>query len=124
MAMKENPYGKGCAMTFPLELAEVREEEKQWDQSYLFPSETAELRKDIMETCDRMEYDGSPMFDAYPDRVTVEHMAEKICRQNAECMRGMDERWFRILAQVMLCHEMGCRRERRRCHKEHMGKCW
>lgn len=107
-------YQKGCIMTFPLELAEVSEEEATWDYDYLLPREAALLQKNVMEACDRMEYDGSPMYDRYPDRITMERIADGICGDQ----KG--DSLYHALAQVMLCREMGCRRDRRRCHKKRM----
>lgn len=110
----ENPYQMGSVMTFPLELAEIAEEETTWNYDYLLPKEAALLQEHVMEACDRMEYDGSPMYDRFPDRITMERITDRICGD-----RRHDD-LYHALAQVMLCREIGCRRERRRCHKQHV----
>lgn len=107
-------YGKGNMMTFPLELAEVRDEETVWNDCYLLPKEARNIQEHVEEMCDRMEYDGSPMFDCYPDRVTVEKIVKDICGDNCE------NPYIPALVQVLLCKEMGSRRERRRAHKEQL----
>lgn len=44
----------------------------------LYPEAAKILLPYIEETCDRMEYEGSVMYDQYPDRVTVYKMTEEI----------------------------------------------
>lgn len=107
-------YGRGNMMTFPLEFAEIKEEETVWNDSYLLPKEARAVQEKVLEMCDRMEYDGSPMFDCYPDRVTVEKIVRDICGENCE------NPYIPALVQVLMCKEMGSRRERRRCHKEQL----
>lgn len=110
-------------MTFPLELTEVNQENYVMRNDYLYPIEVKEIQAAVQEMCDRMEYDGSLMYDEYPDKVSVERMAQRICDQT-ECRyrEEISNRWFRALAQVMLCNEMAYRRERRKCHKKNLGK--
>ena len=69
MRNKRVNYPKGNAMVFPLELAQIPEEEKVRDLKYLYPLEVTELNGMVMDVCDQMEYDGSPMYDQYPDNV-------------------------------------------------------
>ena len=105
-------YGKGTMMTFPLEFTEVTEEQKEWDDQYLMPMEAKKIQLEVMEMCDQMEYDGSPMFDCYPDRIIIGRMVQKICGER------FNDPYYNALVQVMLCKEMRCRRNRRDCHKK------
>ena len=105
-------YGKGTMMTFPLEFTEVTEDQKEWDDQYLMPMEAKKIQLEVMEMCDQMEYDGSPMFDCYPDRIIIGRMAQKICGERC------NDPYYNALVQVMLCKEMRCRRNRRDCHKK------
>lgn len=102
----KSPYEKGCIMTFEADETEVPEKEARWDYQYMLPRETALLQQNVAEACDRMEYAGSPMYDQYPDRVTIESIAGQICGDR----RG--DPMLHTLVQVLLCQEMGCRRER------------
>lgn len=122
-SMRRDNYEKGNCMTFPLELTEVTEENSVIKNEYLYPLEVQEIQTVIQEYCDRMEYDGSFMYDEYPDKVRVERLARKVC-DNANCKHReeISNRWMQALAQVMLCNEMSYRRERRRCHKKNLGK--
>lgn len=115
-------YPKGNAMTFPLELAQVREDkEKEADMRYLYPIEVASLQKMVSDVCDQMECDNSMMYDTYPDKVTLQRMASSICcHRNQCCDDGGNNPWMRPMVEVMLCHEMDCRRKKRCCHKSRM----
>lgn len=42
----------------------------------LYPQEAKEIQRYVEEECDRMEYEGSMMYDEYPDKV----MLRKICQ--------------------------------------------
>ncbi len=109
-------------MTFPLELAQISENEKEKDINYLYPLEVAGLQNMVSQVCDQMEYEGSMMYDCYPDKVTVERMARSICCENNKREDCCDnEKWVQPLVEVMLCHEMSNRRWRRRCRQERMG---
>ncbi len=117
--MNKNAYQKGSSITFPLEFAE--EEDFSLGKEYLYPTEVMEIQELVENCCDRMEYDGSMMYDEYPDKRAVERLAGQICLDN-RCRRkkGIDERWLRALIQVLLSNEMSFRRKRRQHHKEHM----
>lgn len=121
--MKERVfYPRGNAMTFPLELAQVREEKEEvTDMKYLYPIEVTSLQKMVSDVCDQMEYDNSMMYDSYPDKVTLQRMASSICsHRNQCCDDGGNNPWMRPMVEVMLCHEMDCRREKRCRHKRRM----
>lgn len=132
--MKKVVYPKGNAMTFPLEFAQIRDEEEQVDLKYLYPIETASIQKMVTEVCDQMEYDGSMMYDRFPDKVTIGRIADSICchqRQTGDaCMKGCKNGaqkprmisdtscpCMKALVEIMLTHEMDCRRNRRERHR-------
>ena len=119
---KDKLYPKGNMMTFPLELPEIEKKEKIMDNRYLYPPEIKDIQLEIEEICDKMEYDGSIMFDECPDKVTVERVVNEMCSRNnyGNCCAEGDRKWFTALIQVMLCNEMGYRRNRRMCHKDRM----
>ncbi|MCM1234462.1 MAG: hypothetical protein NC489_30545 [Ruminococcus flavefaciens] len=112
-------YSKGTAMTFPLELTEMGEIPYEMNDKYLYPREVMKLQEDVEELCNSMERDGSVMYDEYPDKVTIERMAKKIEKGNqSETEDG--GKWMRPLIQILICKEMGFRRERRRKHKDYI----
>lgn len=122
--MKQCIYPMGSSMTFPLELAQIKDEDFSLDNRYLYPVEVMEIQQIIEDRCDQMEYDGSLMYDEYPDKVCIEAMAKNICK-NVDCkyQEEISNRWMCALIQMMVCNEMSYRRERRSCHKRNLGKC-
>ena len=48
----------------------------------LYPEEAKRIQKLVEEECDQMEYEGSMMFDEYPDRLMLKVICERIY-QNA-----------------------------------------
>lgn len=122
--MNQGAYAKGNFMTFPLELTQLEEVDYPADNKYLYPAEVSELQKEIEEACDKMEYDGSVMYDEFPDKITIEAMSKNICNRT-ECryQEEIGNRWKQALIQMLLCNEMSYRRQRRRCHKKNMGLC-
>lgn len=121
--MKNNNYAKGNYMTFPLELAQVDSEKITPEYKYLYPVEVIKIQELIEDECDRLEYDGSFMYDEYPDKVRVEKMAKKICgKNNCKHQEEISNRWMQALVQMMICNEMSYRRGRRFAHKKNLGK--
>lgn len=106
------------------------------DMDYLqqtYPAKVRSLRKRIAELLDRMDYEGSFVYDAYPDRCTLERMSEAcyqvLCREEKTFLERGDflkEKklseeipWIKELVQVLLCEEICKRRHggKRGCHK-------
>ena len=88
--------------------------------------------------CDRMEYDGSMMFDEYPDKFMMEHLCRKIEQEvlkeeegntsvliieetcqggQGSCGNRREEEGLRDLIGVILFNEMFRRRSRHRRQK-------
>lgn len=86
---------------------------------YLYPSASKVALPFIEEECDKMEYEGSPMFDAYPDKITFQQLASQITKKCIEKNPSLDEKGisFRDLVEVLLFNEIIFRRERYRNQK-------
>ena len=87
-------------------------EEAEHDFDYmkqLYPRDTRKIQAMIEDTCDRLEYAGSVMFDEYPDRLQLALMANKIYNQLTP---EESSNWLRSMIEIMLCNEM-CQRRRR-----------
>ena len=106
-------------MAYPMPLLYDDERLERRDFEYMksmYPETAKRALPFVEEECDRMEYEGSMMFDRYPDRL----MMEMICRRIYRGLRPedveedgrlhVDEKYF-MLVQVMLMQEM----YRRRC---------
>ncbi len=82
----------------------------------LYPPELVQLQLLVEEECDKLEFDGSIMFDQYPDKVRVMHIVDKVEDKYKEGGRSLKE--------VMVINEMMRRRIRRRhCGSRHRGFC-
>lgn len=84
----------------------------------LFPREARVIQEQIREQCDQMEYEGSAMFDEYPDRYTLESICRRIYRDTnpEEELTGtayLKNPLYQMI-QVMLLEEMYFRRCRYR----------
>lgn len=44
----------------------------------LYPRTVRQIQNEVDYECDRLEYDGSVMFDEYPDRVTLDRIVDRI----------------------------------------------
>lgn len=87
---------------------------------YLYPDICSKINEFIEDECDRLEYDGSPIFDAYPDKITMQRLALKIlkkCNEKDPDTFPMDNTHMRDLVEILLCHEILFRRNRYRNRK-------
>lgn len=93
------------------ELMYVDEQELEEDREYLmqiYPAKAKMIMVMIEDACDRLEYEGSPMFAMYPDRESIFQIArqinDKVCCNNDDNLKS--------LIEVMLCNEFYVRRSR------------
>lgn len=102
----EQPQPFAEAFQMPEFLEQEREQEEEHRLLKDFYSQEARRILEIIEQeCDKMEYEGSMMYDEYPDKYQLEQLKAKINRLAG----GQPE-----LTGVLLCQEIGRRRLRRR----------
>lgn len=86
----------------------------------MYPAEAKKYRKVIVDVLDRLDYEGSMIYDEYPDRwqiyrltqIIVERIKEQAAPEmagNADSSAGIEE-----LVQVLLCGEIYRRRHSNR----------
>ena len=106
------------------------EDEKVRDQrkfKELYPALARQIQPLVEEECDRMEYDGSFMFDEYPDQLQIRRISRRIYDkmdkrdyQDDLMMQEIGGRnWMEDFVTMMLLNEMyqrRCRRRDRRCN--------
>ena len=46
----------------------------------MYPAAIKGYQAKVEAVCDRMEYEGSPMYDEYPDRVMLDRICRQICQ--------------------------------------------
>lgn len=69
-------------MTYPMDLKEYGEEKQDCrDMEYMksmYPMSAKKILPYVEDECDRMEYEGSMIYDEYPDRLLLYLMAGRI----------------------------------------------
>ena len=103
-------------MSYPMQnlyLTEMEYEKDMERMKELYPREVKRIQDMVDEECDKMEYEGSLMFDEYPDRMMLEQITERIADR-------MHEPDLRNLIGVLLNHEM----YRRRCRHRRCNRWW
>ena len=78
------------------------------------------IQEQVEEECDLLDYEGSRLYDEYPDKYMFYHLCRRI-RQRAEPelkVQSMDGSFLDELVQVLLLQEISRRRCRRhRCRR-------
>ncbi len=85
--MRQMPY----AWMYPYQDLYMSEMETERDLQYLqqmYPADAKRMQKKVEEACDRLDYEGSMMYDEYPDRVSMllmcDRIVEEMRREDAE----------------------------------------
>jgi adenylate kinase family enzyme len=71
------PYYEG--LQFPIDMSE--EEQMERDKEYmksLYPAQAKNIQALVDEECDKLEYEGSVMFDEYPDKLSLKKIGKDI----------------------------------------------
>jgi hypothetical protein len=108
-------------------------EDLEKDMDYfqqLYPSSARRIQNEINNECDKLEYDGSVMFDEYPDRETLNRIIDRVFDK----VKDMDETpsvesnsiyfaprrrrgLLRDFISIILLNELVNRRRRRRSRR-------
>jgi len=128
MDYRYQPYGMPFYMTYPMQnlyLTEMEYEKDMERMKELYPREVKRIQDMVDEECDKMEYEGSLMFDEYPDRMMLGQITDRIADRmreadgkNLEASQRRDD--LRNLIGVLLNHEM----YRRRCRHRRCNRWW
>ncbi len=109
-------------MAYPTPYFMRQEDSVMRDLEYLqqmYPAQAKKLQKRIAEIIDKMDYEGSLLYDEYPDRCQLYRLADSILailkREEEECDNGehtSDEKWEWIgdMVQLVLYYEIYKRR--------------
>ena len=83
-----------------------------------YPETARKIQEKVEEECDLLDYEGSRMYDEYPDRYMLYHLGKKIVdevKKESE-LETVSDSLLGDLAEVLLFHEISRRRcRRRRC---------
>ncbi|MDO5423498.1 MAG: hypothetical protein Q4F41_07210 [Eubacteriales bacterium] len=132
------PYYR--AFEFPMDFANERENDRDMERlKEMYPDVAREILQYVEEECDKMEYEGSMMFDEQPDQVQLERIVRSIydrMKDRFELPEGDDTdeamamnqetrrryppgaNWLGDMIQVILFQEM----HRRRCRHRNCRK--
>lgn len=85
--MRQMPY----SLMYPYPDVYMSEMETERDLQYLqqmYPADAKRMQKKVEEECDKLEYEGSMMYDEYPDRVSMllicDRIEKALAREDAE----------------------------------------
>lgn len=108
--------------TYPLDsyLEDIKRMEKEQELMFSYlPEEYRRMQRKVEEACDRMEYEGSRMYDERPDGNAIRQMSRRILEQLQAESDGMsedtkekDSRYQEDMVCCFLCNEMFRRRYR------------
>jgi hypothetical protein len=95
-----------------------REEEIQERENDLLKSWYSErirsLREAVEEECQRLDYEGSRIYDEYPDRFMLKRDCSRICEKKIKNTDIMDEEAQKFLLETLFWQEISRRRCRRK----------
>lgn len=100
------------------------EADRRLMESY-YPQKAGVLKALVTDRCDRLDYEGSFIYDEYPDKRNIERICQDICAQAQETMEvrtmeaGGDEAEGKLLGDfvgALLCQEI----YQRRCVRKHL----
>lgn len=114
-------------MAYPMPLQYDDERIERRDYEYMksmYPMAVKKILPYVEEECDRMAYDGSMIYDEYPDQLQIRLMCNRIYDkvkkmkpyddEEMEMQASRNEDWLRDLVQIMLFQELYQRRNRHR----------
>ena len=131
------PFYMAYPFLLPLDQEQAQEKDLQVMKSF-YSRRAARIQEKADREYDRMEYDGSMMFDEYPDKFMMEHLCRKIEQEvlkeeegntsvliieetcqggQGSCGNRREEEGLRDLIGVILFNEMFRRRSRHRRQK-------
>lgn len=113
-------------MTYPLPLYYQEEDTATRDLEYLqqmYPAEAKRYQRMIAGILDRMDYEGSMIYDEYPDRLSIYRLSQdilaRIRREDEQANPGKEIpkekwEWASDMVQIILFYEIYKRRHNNR----------
>lgn len=114
-------------MAYPMPLQYDDERIERRDYEYMksmYPMAVKKILPYVEEECDRMAYEGSMIYDEYPDQLQIRLMCSRIYDkvkkmkpyddEEMEMQVSRNDDWLRDLVQIMLFQELFQRRNRHR----------
>lgn len=111
-------------MTYPMQNAFLEEAEYERDMDRLkgfYPREVRQIQDLVEEECDKMEYEGSLMFDEYPDRMMLRKINDRIYQQIVPADSSQAEEYEMVESEELRMAGPGRRPDWSR-HNHHQGR--
>lgn len=102
-------------MAYPFSFQNNDDKMERRDLQYMrsmYPEIAKKILPYVEEECERMAYEGSVIFDEYPDRLQIHLMCMRIYDKVKETLE--DDRHVREMIELMLFQEICCRRKEKR----------
>lgn len=81
-----------------------------------YPTKVRKYQRRVEEILDRMDYEGSMIYDEYPDRFAMQSLGLSVAKilenESQEEMGEAEKAMLEALAQVLVCNEI-CRRRQK-----------
>ena len=92
----------------------IQEQEFALMKSY-YPETARKIQEKVEEECQLMDYEGSRLYDEYPDKFMLHQLCRQIRTQveGETAAQGVPDSLMDDLIQVLLCQEISRRRCRR-----------
>ena len=110
-------------MVYPLPMYYQQEDSVTRDLEYLqqmYPAQARKFQKIIAEMLDHIDYEGSMIYDEYPDKWQIYRLTQMIIDRlkNEQEEQPVEENWDKTaeFVQILLCYEIYRRR-----HSNHNG---
>lgn len=102
-------------MAYPMAVSYDDERRMQRDFDYMksmYPALAKVILPIVEEECEKMAYDGSMIYDEYPDVLQLRLLCRRICEQVGMTDEAADEDEKKVsdLVQIMVYHELFYRR--------------
>lgn len=113
------PFHAAYSNPFMYEGERMQEEEFKLMKSY-YPQTVQRIQERVEEECDLLDYEGSRLYDEYPDKYMLYHLSSRIKEsiQPEISSEAVRESFLDELIQVMFYQEISRRRCRRhRCRR-------
>ena len=93
----------------------IQEQEFALMKSY-YPEAAGRIQEKVEEECQLLDYEGSRLYDEYPDKFMLHQLCRQIRTQveGETAAQGVPDSLMDDLIQVLLCQEISRRRCRRR----------
>ncbi len=116
---KYYPFYAACANPMLYAGEKIQEEEFALMKSY-YPDTARKIQERVEEECERLDYEGSRLYDEYPDKFMLYHLCKSI-RGSVEpemTAQEIPDGFLDDLVQVLLYQEIS----RRRCRRHRCGR--